>query len=219
MTISPFQAYVTQRLNPGWTPPVAFGEGSPGFDPEKECFVLREGQYRLSGNYMNSPWCVQKLMEAVDTAFQRSNEDVAEALRKNPALKDNDRVVRWRKIFDDWKAERNVMGAQLQTAKDNSETWEGEPDDADENSSNQRQRLEMLLDKTAEIREQLKTIGVELRQTAETKEEKEARVGVEPETPAQTTARITRNVAIAAVAVAGVYALSQLSFFLPKRSK
>ena len=215
--MTPFQAYVTQRLTPGWKPAVAFGEGSPGFDPESKCFVVREGQFRLSGKYMNSPWCVQKLMEAVDTAFQRSNEDVASALLKNPALKDNDRVVRWRKIFDDWKAERNVMGAQLQTAKDNSETWEGEPDDADESSSNQRQRLEMLLDKTAEIREQLKTIGVELRQAAETKEEKEARVGPEPKSDKEIAGDISRNIAIAAVAIAGVYALTQFSFLLPKK--
>ena len=216
MPITPFQAYVSQRLGSP-VPATAFGEGSPGFTPETDCFVLKEGQYRLSGEYQNSPWCVQKLLESVDDAFQRTNTDVIEAVRKNPSLDTEDRVKAWRKIFDDWKAERNVMSGQLQTARDNSEWREGAPDDEDEDASNQRQRLEQLLDKTAAIREELKSLGLNLRPPAETREEKEKRVGPEPETPAQTTAKITRNIAIAAVAVAGIYGLFQLGFFLPKK--
>ena len=216
MPISPFQAYVSQRIGEP-IPRVAFGEGSPGFTPETECFVLKEGQYRLSGKYMNSPWCAQKLLDAVDEAFQRTNADVAEAVRKNPSLASESRVIAWKKIFDDWKGERNVLGATIQVAKDNSETWEGEPDDPDESTSNQRQRMEQLLDKTASIREELKNIGLNLRPAAETKEEKEQRVGKEPETPAEVAAKITRNIAIAAVAVGGIYALSQFGFLTPKR--
>ena len=196
---------------------VMFGEGSPGFTPEDDCIQAREGDYRLTGQYANSPWCVQKLVEVVDEAFKRTTTDVDEAVRKKPELASEPRVVQWRKDYDNWKGERNVMNAQIQTAKDNSETWEGEPDDEEESAKNIRLRVEQIIDRTALLRSELKNVGVELRTAVETEKEKTARAGEKEKSDKELASDITRNVAIGAVAIAGIYALSQFGFLLPKK--
>lgn len=208
MTMDSFEAYVSKRL--GYpTPAVAFGEGSPGFDPTEEC--------TKGGPYTNSPWCVERLQIATNEAVTRTENDVREALRANPEGKNHPSVVAWAKAYEDWKAESNVMKAQIQTAKDNSETWEGEPDDADESAVVPRLRIEQWLDKTRDLRNSLKDIGVTLRPPQKTIEEKEKLYGKAPEDPAKYFADTAKYVAIAAVAVGGIYALSQFGFLTPKR--
>lgn len=189
---------------------VMFGEGSPGFTPETDCIQAREGDYRLTGQYANSPWCVQKLVEIVDEAFKRTDNDVNEAVRKNSELGAEPRVVAWKKKYEDWKGERSVMNAQIQTAKDNSETWEGEPDDEEESAKNIRLRVEQIIDSTANLRNELKNIGVELRTAVETEKEKTARAGEKEKSDKAFAADITRNVAIGAVAVAAVVGITQV---------
>jgi len=189
---------------------VIFGEGSPGFTPESDCIQAREGDYRLTGQYQNSPWCVQKLVEVVDEAFKRTDSDVNDALRKRPELNTEPRVVAWKKKYEDWKGERNVMSAQIQTAKDNSETWEGEPDDEEESAKNIRLRVEQVIDSTANLRSELKNVGVELRSGVETEKEKTARAGEKEKSDKAYAADISRNVAIGAVAIAAVVGITQV---------
>lgn len=189
---------------------VIFGEGSPGFTPEEDCIQAREGDFRLTGQYANSPWCVQKLVEVVDEAFKRTTADVDEAVRKKPELASEPRVVQWRRDYDNWKSRRSVMNAQIQTAKDNSETWEGEPDDEDESAKNIRLDVEQIIDRTASLRSELKNVGVELRTAVETEKEKTARAGEKEKSDKAFAADISRNVAIGAVALAAVVGIGQI---------
>lgn len=183
------------------------GEGTAGFDVPQDCV--------RSGEYMNSPWCVQTLLDEFNTAVARTEDDVRRQLREQPEKAQADNVKRWAKIYEDWKADKNVLEAQLMTAKQNSEWKEGVPDDPDEDASPVRLRLEQWLEKTKDIRNALKDIGIPLRPPQETPSEREERIG---KTPASPNENITRNIAIAAVAVAGIYAVSAFAKLIPSKS-
>ena len=178
---------------------VVFGEGSPGFDPSEEC--------TKGGPYTNSPWCVERLQIATNEALNRTENDVREAVRANPEAKNDPMVLAWAKAFDDWKAESNIIKAQIQTAKDNSEWMEGAPDDEDESAVGPRLRIEQWLDKTLDLRNNLKDIGVKLRPPQKTPEEIKKLYGETPKSPAELAAETAKYVAVGAVAVAGIYAL------------
>jgi hypothetical protein len=206
------QAYVAHRVTSATEPPaIVFGEGTPGFDPASEC--------TKGGPYMTSPWCVARVLEAFDETITRTENDVRDAVRAEPAKAQDPRVLAWNKIYSDWNSEEKILLARIQTAKDNSEWMEGTPDDEDESAKNELFRLEQWMDKTRDIRNALKDIKVALRPPQPTPEEIKKTYGDTPESPAEAGARAAKYLAIGAVAVAGAYALSQLSFFLPKRSK
>ena len=181
------------------SPSVVFGEGSPGFDPSEDC--------TKGGPYTNSPWCVERLQIATNEAVSRTENDVRSAVRANPEAKNDPMVLAWAKAYEDWKAESNVMKAQIQTAKDNSETWEGEPDDEDESASGPRLRIEQWLDKTRDLRNNLLDIGVKLRPPQRTPEEIKKQYGENPKSPAELAAETAKYVAVGAVAVAAIYGL------------
>lgn len=178
---------------------VVFGEGSPGFDPQTEC--------TKGGPYENSPWCVSRMIEAFDETITRTEVDVRKAVRDYPELKQVKQIVEWGKIYSDWKDEEKLLLAQVKTAKDNSEWYEQEPDDADESAINQRIRLEQWFDRTRDIRNDLLDGGLKLRPAAPTPEEIKKTYGETPKSDAELAADTAKYIAVGAVAVAGIYAL------------
>lgn len=188
---------------------VVFGEGSPGFDPSVDC--------TKGGKFTNSPWCVERLQIATNEAVTRTENDVRDAVRANPEGKNHPSVLAWAKAYEDWKGESNVMKAQIQTAKDNSEWLEGAPDDEDESAVVPRLRIEQWLDKTRDLRNDLKDIGVKLRPPQKTPEEIKKLYGEEKKSGGELAADTAKYLAIGAAAVAGIYALGLFKSVVPSK--